>query len=351
MPEDDGAGLAGPESASQRRWVRRPAGSTWGDFGPDDQLGRLNLLTPRRRLAAVSEVRDGRVFALSLPLDLPGTGLVPPFRRPPQLSETAGHNARFSELFGMPGAVDIGCDDVVTLNTQYSTQWDAFCHVGALFDVDGTGDPQPVYYNGFRADVDIVGAAHADGPRALRLGIDHIAGTGVQGRGVLLDLHALYGDERVLIGAAELADAMQRQDVTVEEGDILCLHTGFAAAALSAGAQADAALLDRYPVLDGADEALLQWITDSGVAAIAADNIGVEVQPSGSTDVGVGEHTILPLHHHCLFKLGVPIGELWYLSELADWLRRAERNRFLLTAPPLRLPGAVGSPVTPVATV
>ena len=44
-------------------------------------------------------------------------------------------------------------------------------------------------------------------------------------------------------------------------------------------------------------------------------------------------------------------GELWYLSELADWLRRAGRNRFLLTAPPLRLPGAVGSPVTPVAMV
>lgn len=44
-------------------------------------------------------------------------------------------------------------------------------------------------------------------------------------------------------------------------------------------------------------------------------------------------------------------GELWHLSELADWLREAGRNRFLLTAPPLRLPGAVGSPVTPVAMV
>ncbi len=49
--------------------------------------------------------------------------------------------------------------------------------------------------------------------------------------------------------------------------------------------------------------------------------------------------------------LGVYLGEIWYLSELADWLRKKERNRFLLTAPPLRLPGAVGSPATPVATV
>lgn len=54
---------------------------------------------------------------------------------------------------------------------------------------------------------------------------------------------------------------------------------------------------------------------------------------------------------HCLFKLGVHLGELWYLHELATWLRAKGRNRFLLTAPPLRLPGAVGSPATPVATV
>jgi hypothetical protein len=54
---------------------------------------------------------------------------------------------------------------------------------------------------------------------------------------------------------------------------------------------------------------------------------------------------------HCLFKTGVNLGEIWRLSELADWLRASNRSRFLLTAPPLRLPGAVGSPATPVATV
>jgi hypothetical protein len=47
----------------------------------------------------------------------------------------------------------------------------------------------------------------------------------------------------------------------------------------------------------------------------------------------------------------VNLGEIWYLSELAQWLRRNGRSRFLLTAPPLRLPGAVGSPLTPVGTV
>jgi hypothetical protein len=59
----------------------------------------------------------------------------------------------------------------------------------------------------------------------------------------------------------------------------------------------------------------------------------------------------LPLHAHCLFRLGCYLGEMFYLTPLADWLRANRRNRFLFTGPPLRLPGAVGSPATPVATV
>jgi hypothetical protein len=61
--------------------------------------------------------------------------------------------------------------------------------------------------------------------------------------------------------------------------------------------------------------------------------------------------SFLPIHHLCLFRLGVALGEMWYLHELAAWLREHNRSRFLLTAPPLRLPGIVGSPLTPVATV
>ncbi|HET7793024.1 MAG TPA: cyclase family protein, partial [Rhizobacter sp.] len=102
--------------------------------------------------------------------------------------------------------------------------------------------------------------------------------------------------------------------------------------------------------LDGRDERLLQWITDSGVAALIADNYAVEAYPAREAE-GDGARAALPLHEHCLFKLGVPLGELWFLSELAGWLRAHNRSRCLLTAPPLRLPGAVGSPVTAVATV
>jgi hypothetical protein len=102
-------------------------------------------------------------------------------------------------------------------------------------------------------------------------------------------------------------------------------------------------------VLDGRDDRLQQWVTDAGLVALISDNYAVEAHPSRPC---VGDVCAsLPLHAHCLFRLGVYLGELWYLSELADWLREKKRNRFLLTAPPLRLPGAVGSPATPVATV
>ncbi len=64
-----------------------------------------------------------------------------------------------------------------------------------------------------------------------------------------------------------------------------------------------------------------------------------------------GDRPGLPLHEHCLLKLGVPLREPWWRRDLAGWLRANDRSRFLLTAAPLRLPGAVGSPATPVATV
>ena len=83
-----------------------------------------------------------------------------------------------------------------------------------------------------------------------------------------------------------------------------------------------------------------------------ADNYAVEATGRRRPDRRSGNaHSLLPIHHLCLFRLGVPLGEMWYLHELATWLREHDRSRFLLTAPPLRLPGIVGSPLTPIATV
>src|SRR5215208_680202 len=70
----------------QLRWMRRPVGSNWGDFGPDDELGRLNLIGPETIRKALREVRVGRTFCLSLPLDYPGGRELSATRSPPRLA-------------------------------------------------------------------------------------------------------------------------------------------------------------------------------------------------------------------------------------------------------------------------
>ena len=343
------------------RWKKRPEGSTWGDFGPDDQIGRLNLITREKVLEGIAEVKEGRTFCLSLPLELPGGNVLNPRRHPPKRYTTLrGGLANYNYPFRRenPDWIDVVSDDAVLLHTQYSTQWDSFAHVGQEFDADGDGEPELVYYNGYRAGTDIyappakpggVAWDSFEGSEARALGIQNFAVHGIQGRAVMIDLESRFGTRRTNVGYDDLRRIMDEDKVEVTQGDMLCFYTGFAEVIIAAGGKPDAKTMENSSaVLDGRDERLLQWITDSGAAALIADNYAVEALPSRP---GTGKHPMMPLHAHCLFKLGVPLGEIWFLTELARWLRQAKRSRFLLTAPPLRLTGAVGSPATPIATV
>jgi kynurenine formamidase len=349
-----------------KRWKQRPPGSTWGDWGDDDELGRINLLTADKVLQGVREVEAGVSFCLSLPLDYPGGTALNQRRQPPVLAPTEdmmGNDGTFYNVHmstmaeGSPRYVDVWADDVVTLSLQYSTQWDSLAHVGAEFDADGDGVEEAVYYNGYRAGTDLVGPqadAAGDGGQhrcfAKHLGLEHMAYQGVQGRGVLVDLAHHLGHEWRGVDLTTLQEIMEADNVVVEPGDMLLLHTGFATEVLKWNREPDPRKIHMMcTYLDARDESLLQWITDSQISALVADNYAVEGLTGRDRDES--RHSFLPIHHHCLFRLGVPLGEMWYLDELATWLRQHKRSRFLLTAPPLRLPGTVGSPVTPVATV
>jgi kynurenine formamidase len=346
------------------RWKNRPPGSNWGEFGPDDQRGRMNYVTREKVLQGIAEVKEGLTFCCSLPLDYPGGNVLNPRRLPPRLAATARDGKQF---FCRPlveyneNMTDVICDDQVLMALQYSTQWDSFAHVGSRFDADGDGKAELVFYNGFRAGEHVVpaqekpgeeGWGRFEGSAARALGIEGLAEHGVQGRGVLIDLHHHFQRQRKAVGYDDLMRVLEADRVEVEKGDMVCLYTGFADLLLEMQKKPDPKLVNETcSGLQGRDAKLLQWITDSGLACLMADNYAVELIAGGLTDTLPRAQPWLPLHEHCLFKNGIHLGEMFYFTELARWLRAHGRSRFLFTGPPLRLPGAVGSPATPVATV
>src|SRR3954470_2381445 len=199
-----------------QRWKNKPHGSNWGEFGPDDQRGRMNYVTREKVLQGVAEVKEGITFCLSLPLDYPGGNVLNPRRAPPRLAATARDGKQF---FCRPLAeynenmTDVISDDQVLMALQYSTQWDSFAHIGSRFDADGDGKPEMVFYNGFRAGEHIVPSqgkdsvepwARYEGTEAKALGIQNLAEHGAQGRGVLIDLHHHFQRKRHPVRCDEL---------------------------------------------------------------------------------------------------------------------------------------------------
>lgn len=346
-----------------RKWKRRPEGSNWGDFGADDQLGRLNLLTPENTLKAAREVKVGRRFCLSLPLDIPTDNALNAKRYPPEFKTVIRDDGYVA--FNLPLAkidprlTDVNCDDAVLLYMQHSTQWDALAHMGSMFDADGDGKPEPVFYNGHHVLSSDNGRPRFGDVGSYNLGIEHMAKACVQGRGVMIDLATHFGRENRPVGYDDLMRILETDGVEVERGDLVCLHTGYVDVVLEQGGTIPPEMVRPIlpemvrsfcPALDGWDDRLLQWITDSGLVALIADNRSVEFE-HGRPNPEAEKGPLYPIHELCLFKLGIHLGELWYLAELTQWLRENKRYRFFLTAPPLHLPGAVGSPANAIATV
>jgi len=351
---------------NDRRWKNRPENSTWGDYGPDDQLGRMNELNADKVRQGIAEVKEGKTFCLSMPLDYPGGNVLNPRRHPPQIRPSVRGdkpNWHYRTEWENPGMTDVINDDLVIMHLQYSTQWDTLAHVGAMFDADGDGKPEPVFYNGYRGGIDLVGPSDAKDAGAVpgtfveakgtssanALGVENMAAKCLQGRAVMIDLFAHYGRKRHAVGYDDLMRILAADGIKVEAGDFVCLRTGFDEVIFEGKKKPDRETLETSCTgLDGNDERLKQWITETRLVALISDNYAVEIH---NQSLQPGQCAMLPLHQHCLFKTGVNLGEIWRLSELADWLRANNRSRFLLTAPPLRLTGAVGSPATPVATV
>jgi kynurenine formamidase len=288
------------------------AAHAWDAFGRDDELGRINLVTPASVLAAASEVQRGRVFNLCLPLTLPD----PPW--------DASRGALSHEVLEIDRNTQ---DDVLRdFYPQASTQWDGLRHVRAR---------ELGFYGGRDSDV--------AGPGGAELGIERWVEHGVVGRGVLADVerHAPL-DART--GTPITVDMLRAAlgDVELRAGDVLLVRTGYVTAykAASASERADFAVDRDCPGLHAGEE-MAEFLWDSGVAAIATDNPAVEVVP-GSREVGSLHRRLIPL-------LGFMLGELFDLDELAADCADDGRSTCLFVAVPLNVPGGVGSPGNAIA--
>jgi kynurenine formamidase len=177
---------------------------------------------------------------------------------------------------------------------------------------------------------------------AFHLGIEKVDVKGITSRGVLLDVVAHRGVDVFCapgnpITPAELDDIARAQGVTVEPGDIVVVHTGWWTRFLSTGDGAEAG--------SGLDWTCASWLHDHDVAAVAADNLMVE-DPDPAQGV---DGTFLPMHMLCLRDMGLMLGEYWDLGGLAADCAADGVYEFQLIAPPLKVVGAVSSPVNPIA--
>ncbi len=291
----------------------------WGRWGDDDQLGTINFITPECLVAAARLVTKGKVFDLGLPLDENGPQIAGGTRtNPVRLMASTGRDGST-----LPGG-GVGADDFVFMPLQAATHWDALAHW--YYDEQ--------LYNGY-PDTDVTARG------ALRNSIDKLA-KGIVGRGVLLDIARLKGVDSLEIGypitPADLDAAVARQGVEVRSGDILLVRTGFIRKFFEGGPTAYTG--NQEP---GLGLSCAQWLSDHEIAAVAADNHGVEVLPGENPD------EFIPLHGVLIRDMGMTLGESWVLEELGADCAEDGVSEFMVCAPVLKFTRAVGTPLNPLA--
>jgi len=276
--------------------------NNWGRWGPDDQRGMLNLITPQHVLDAVRLVRRGTIYNLSVPLERGGrifTGFHETWRVT---------TAREEGGIGVSG-------DVIMLHSHAGTHVDALAH----FWRDG------VLWNGKSAST-----INRDG--VTWAGIQNV-GTIVT-RGVLADVAAFRGVEHLTsedaITGQELDACLKKQGVELQLGNVLLVCTGWHR------------VFPRNRTLwdsgePGPNDASADWLNSKGVVAVGADNAGVEWTPQRSHPS--------TFHVRVLRDLGILLLENLDLEALA----RDRVYEFLFMAAPLPLTNGTGAPCVPIA--
>ncbi|SFL24089.1 cyclase family protein [Geodermatophilus ruber] len=290
-------------------------------YGADDERGALNKMTGVSQAKILARADGSHVYDLSIDYFVG----MPSFQAAgdPAYQIFMSHTPAGTAVDNLNGVGDdvngrvCYSGDVIFMYTHTGTHIDALNHFG----VNGK------IYNGFTAE-DSLGSRHW-----MRGGAEQIPP--IVARGILLDIAGLKGQECLppsyAITVEDCQQALEQKGLTLEEGDVALVRTG-RMAFWPDGSK----VLGNPP---GLSLEAARWITDQGIIAIGADQECVEVGPSQHED------NWLPGHCHFLTEAGVPMIELMNLEELA----RDDVAEFCLIAAPIRLKGATGSPLRPMA--
>ncbi|KAF1939869.1 hypothetical protein EJ02DRAFT_456536 [Clathrospora elynae] len=322
-----------------------PPGNAWGLYGKDDELGALNMITPSTVKKAAQEIQTGDRVSLDWYLNLPSH---PSFGRPP-------FGWKMENRSHPDGRKRIVNDDHLNMNTQGSSQWDGFRHYGY--------QKAKRYYGG-RTQQDVEGSEV--------IGIDRVANSGgITARGVILDYPRWLeqkGKEKVnalkanCITADVLKDMLEESGVETRHGDVLLLRTGFTRDYTKLSEDDRKALATNPPTFLGVESSLavLEWIWESGFAAVASDAPSFEMSPlvgSHNAPGGIWKGESWEdemqggglLHQWLLGGWGVMIGEMWDLERLCEKSGELGRKTCFVSSVPLKVPGGVASPPNAVA--
>lgn len=287
----------------------------WHVWGEHDRLGTLNRVTEQTVLAALRAPVSGSRFSLDLPLG----AIDPPLYGRRQFAHRVfDRNRNMVE------------DEITYLDPQGSSQWDSLRHIRA---------GRSGHFGGLAAEDEAV----------AELGVDAMVRFGLVLRGVLLDFprycaasgRSMDAHTEQPISVADLRDCARLQGTAWQPGDLLLVRTGFLAAYRERGGIPEDSLA--MPATAGLDASadMARFLWDEGFAAVAADNPAVEVLP--------GDPAVGSLHRRLIPALGMPLGELWDLDDLAESCAAERRYECCVVSVPLRVPGGVASPANVMA--
>lgn len=291
-------------------------------WGPEDEIGRLNLMTPASQQAILSRIQGGAVYDLSVEyfIGMPSWQAAgdPHYRiwmtHTPDgtvIDDPLKLGKAMNEHVSYTGAA-------ISMYTHMGTHIDALNHFGLNGEI----------WNGFKAEEHL-------GDRGWQVaGAENIPP--IVARGVLIDVAAAKGLDMLAdgyrISREDLVQALRKQQLNLHTGDVVMIRTG------RMQQYADAAAYMSNPPGLGMDAARF-LVEEGGAMIVGADNISFEAFPSEV------ETNYVPVHSYLLAEQGTPIMELIYLEQLS----RDRVYEFAFIGGPLKLRGSDAAPLRPIA--